>query len=71
MVAGLAGYFWGMLCFSSGRSKAACDCPLASISTTPVRNAAARKIKTVYVVDDLNKPPGLAILRCGWQHTKG
>jgi hypothetical protein len=38
---------------------------IVSNSTTPARNAAARKVKTEHVNDGVNMPPGLEILRHG------
>jgi hypothetical protein len=56
---------------SGGRADPDCASPDASVSTTPVRIEAARKIKTEYFKDAAEKPPGIDTLRCEWQGTGG
>jgi hypothetical protein len=55
-----------MLRSPSERLEAARAGVFVSISTTPARIAAARKVKTEIVNDGVNMPPGLEILRSGW-----
>jgi hypothetical protein len=71
LAAGFAGSFRGILNSSRVRSEAARAGLFVSISTMPVRNAAAMIIKAEYGRNDFGKSPGLEILRCGGQHTNG